>query len=228
MNISDGMDLQRELRKKVKKGKAKILQGYFKESQPFLGVMVPQIREIAKEYYCENKCRKPKEVFVAAEKLFKGRYHEEKNLALFILQEYDKHFDVLPFLERHLDYLDNWDYTDFFASDTVGWRLIGDRSLLKKLYKWAKSKNLWTRRVAVVSTIRLIKKKHDIGPTMKICEMLAKDEEIMVQKGYAWMLKEAATIDLRRVVKFLKDHNSPRLVVNIAKEKMPESVKRKL
>jgi len=221
------MDLQRELKKRVKRGKAKILQGYFKESQPFLGVMVPEIRGIAKLYYQENKERGRKEVFAAAEKLFKGGYHEEKNLALFILQQYNGHFDVVPFCEKHLSWFDNWDLTDMLGAGTIGKKALKDKKVIKKLYVWAKSKNLWTRRLAAVSTLPLIKEKN-IEPAMKIAGMLAGDKEYMVQKGYAWTLKEAAVIDTGRVVKFLKEHNSPRLVVNIAKEKMPAKIKKAL
>jgi 3-methyladenine DNA glycosylase AlkD len=221
------MDLQKELRKRVKKGKAKLLQRYFREKLPFMGVMVPQIREIAKEYYREDKERKPSEVYKTATKLMRGRYHEEKNLALFILQLYNKQFDVVPFCERHLSWFDNWDLTDMIGAGTIGKKALKDKRMIKKFYAWAKSKNLWTRRLAAVSTLPLIKNKN-IEPSMKIAKMLAKDKEYMVQKGYAWTLKEAATIDTGRVVKFLKKHNSPRLVVGIAKEKMPERVKRTL
>jgi 3-methyladenine DNA glycosylase AlkD len=219
------MDLHRELRKRVKKGKAKLLQGYFREKMPFLGVMVPQVREIAKGYYREDKERKPNEVYKTVTGLMNGRYHEEKNLALFILQQYNKHFDVVPFCEKHLSWFDNWDLTDMIGAGTIGKKALRDKRMIKKFYTWAKSNNLWTRRLAAVSTLPLIKEKN-IEPAMKIARMLAKDREYMVQKGYAWTLKEAAVIDTKRVVKFLKDHNSPRLVVNIAKEKMPERVKR--
>jgi 3-methyladenine DNA glycosylase AlkD len=219
------MDLQRELRKRAKKGKAKLLQRYFREKLPFMGVMIPQIREISKMYYRENKNRAPKEVYSTASKLMNGRYHEEKNLALFILQLYNKHFDVVPFCEKHLSWFDNWDLTDMIGAGTIGRKALRDRRMIKKFYSWAKSKNLWTRRLAAVSTLPLIKDKN-IEPTMKIAGMLAKDKEYMVQKGYAWTLKEAAVIDTGRVVKFLKEHNSPRLVVGIAKEKMPERVKK--
>ncbi len=221
------MDLQREMRKKVKKGKAKLLQRYFREKLLFMGVMVPQIREIAKKYYQEDKDRKPNEVYKTVARLMNGRHHEEKNLALFILLQYNKHFDVLPFCEKHLSWFDNWDLTDIFGTGIIGKKAVKDKRVIKKLYKWARSRNLWIRRLAAVSTLPLIKEAN-IGPSMRIAGMLANDSEYMVQKGYAWTLKEAATIDLKRVVKFLKEHNSPRLVVNIAKEKMPAKVKKEL
>jgi len=219
------MDLQKELKKRVKKGKAKLLQRYFREKLPFMGVMVPQVREIAKKYYHEDKDRTPSEVYKTVSRLMNGGYHEEKNLALFILQQYNKQFDVVPFCEKHLSWFDNWDLTDMVGAGTFGKKALKDKKTVKKFYVWAKSRNLWTRRLAAVSTLSLIKNK-DIEPTMKIAGILAKDKEVMVQKGYAWTLKEAAVIDTGRVVKFLKDHNSPRLVVNIAKEKMPERVKK--
>jgi 3-methyladenine DNA glycosylase AlkD len=222
------MDLRKELRRKIEPGKAEVLSGFFKERPLFLGVTAPNTRAIAWNYYAADRKRSQKEVYNTVAGLMKCRYHEEKNLGLFILEYYNNEFNVLPFCEKHLGWFDKWDFVDVLAIRIIGDKFIKDRRLLAKFRKWARSGNLWIRRLAVVSTLRFMKKKSDIGPTMQICEMLADDREIMVQKGYAWALKEAATIDLNRVVKFLKKHNSPRLVVNIAKEKMPEKVKKRL
>ncbi len=62
-----------------------------------------------------------------------------------------------------------------------------DRTIL---YKWAKSEDLWTKRIAMVSTFSFIR-KNDLEDTFKIAEILLHDEHDLIHKAVGWMLKRS-------------------------------------
>jgi len=115
--------------------------------------------------------------------------------------------------------IDSWAAVDTFACYLAGpsWRegKVAD-ALIKR---WARSKNRWWRRAAVVSTVALNNKARggygDTNRTLMICEMLLEDRDDMVVKALSWALRELSKRDSEAVRKFLFDHENtlaPRVV----------------
>ena len=136
--------------------KAVIMQGFFKTSEGqyghgdvFLGLTVPTIRIITKKFYNLS--------FVDLKKLLNSKIHEHRLIALFILvNNFNKNPDeVYNFYLDNINSVNNWDLVDSSADKIVGKYLINkDRSIL---YKLVQSKNLWHRRISIVSTFYFIK-----------------------------------------------------------------------
>ncbi|MEZ6112486.1 MAG: DNA alkylation repair protein [Pirellulaceae bacterium] len=97
-------------------------------------------------------------------------------------------------LERLGEGLDSWEGTDSFACYLSGpsWRnqQIRDSSV----HKWAKSRDRWWRRVAVVSTIPLNNTARggtgDAVRTLAVCDLLVSDRDDMIVKAMSWALRE--------------------------------------
>jgi len=90
--------------------------------------------------------------------------------------------------------LDNWGSVDTFACYISGpaWR---QRQLTDDLiHRWARSKDRWQRRAAVVSTVPLNNKARggtgDSRRTLAVCELVVKDRDDMVVKALSWALRE--------------------------------------
>jgi len=115
--------------------------------------------------------------------------------------------------------IDSWAAVDTFACYLSGpvWRehQVSD-SLIAR---WARSRDRWWRRAAVVSTIPLNNKTRggqgDATRTLAICTLVVHDRDDMVVKALSWALRELAKRDRRAVEEFLKKNRkalAPRVV----------------
>jgi len=118
-------------------------------------------------------------------------------------------------------YMDNWVSTDSFGTQVSGpaWRLkCIDNKTVKE---WAKSPDLWWRRIALVSTVGLNLKSQkgvgDVGRTLMICDMLVSDREDMVVKALSWALREISKREPAQVRHFI-DTNKDDLAGRVIRE----------
>lgn len=105
-----------------------------------------------------------------------------------------------------------WDQVDTFAIYVSGpaWRdgCIGDRDV----HRWARSKDRWWRRAALVSTVPLNARAQggsgDTKRTQRVCSMLANDHDDMVEKALSWALRTLIAKDRRAVERFLREREA--------------------
>ena len=127
---------------------------------------------------------------------------------------------------NHTKYVNNWDLVDASAQHIVGAFLMNKKK--EPLYRLAKSKDLWERRISVLATFYFI--KHDkFTETLKIAQILLTDREDLIHKAVGWMLREIGNRHLPAEEKFLKKHykKMPRTMLRYAIEKFPESKRKK-
>ena len=212
-------DLKEVADEKLAKNYARFFKtgkGEYGEGDKFLGMRVGTIRKIAKKH---------KEIsFDDLEKLFEGEYHEYRLAAIFILKHKYKEDPkkVVEMYLKNLKYVNNWDLVDLSAPKILGrWLLDKDRKIL---YKLAKSKDLWEKRVAILSCFTFIRGK-DYDDALKISEILLNDSHDLIHKAVGWMLREIGNRDLGVEEKFLKKYYNqmPRTMLRYAIEKFEES-----
>jgi len=219
--------LQKELKSLSDPKQAKILQSFFKtgkgdygEGDIFLGIKVPIQRKIIKAYQDLN--------FLDLQKLLNSKIHEHRLCALFILiaqyknASQEKKEKIYKFYLKNAKRINNWDLVDLSAPNIVGDFLLDkDR---KVLYKLVKSKNLWERRISILSTYSFIR-NNNFKDTLKLAEILLKDEHDLIHKAVGWMLREIGKRDQKVEEKFLKKYykEMPRIMLRYAIEKFNES-----
>ena len=200
-------------------------KGEYGHGDLFLGVRAPQIRLIAKKHI---------DISITDMKtLIQSKYHEERFLGLIILvNKYAKTKDkknrnqLYKIYVSSFKYINNWNLVDVTCSHVTGKHLIDkDRTIL---YKWAKSEDLWTKRIAMVSTFSFIR-KNDLEDTFKIAEILLHDEHDLIHKAVGWMLREAGKRDIKKEETFLKKYykTMPRTMLRYSIEKFPETKRQK-
>ncbi len=219
------MIIQKELKKLADKEKAKILQRFFKtakgqygEGDLFLGVTVPQMRNLVKLYWKEISLDEIK-------KILDSKFHEERLTYLLILvKKYENSDDkqkwmFVKFYLKNLKKINNWDLVDLTAPNILGNFLL-DRDR-KILYKLVKSKNLWEKRISIISTFSFIR-KNKFEDTLRISKILLQDKHDLIHKAVGWMLREVGKRDMKVLERFLEENyrNLPRTALRYAIEKM--------
>jgi len=222
-------ELKRDVKKLSNLQKASFLQRYFKtgkgdygEGDVFLGLTVPQSRAIAGKY--------KKLDLSSVEKLLSSKAHEERLIALFILvYKFEEGLDkekkqIYDFYLKNIKHINNWDLVDLSAYKIIGAYLL-DKNF-KVLFELAKSKNIWERRIAVLSTFQFIRNKR-YEESFGIAEMLLNDEHDLIHKAVGWMLREIGKRNMEEEEKFLKKHSGkmPRTMLRYAVEKFPKNLK---
>lgn len=224
-------ELQKELLNESDPDKARVLQGFFKtgvgeygEGDIFLGVTVPVSRKIAIKYKNLN--------LPDVRKLLKSEIHEERLTALLILVHNFKEGDesekkkIFNFYLKNIRFVNNWDLVDLSADKIVG-AYLSDMKDRGVLYKLAKSKNLWERRIAIVATFNFIK-NDEFKDTLKTAKILLEDNHDLIHKAVGWMLREVGKRSSETEDQFLKKHykKMPRTMLRYAIEKFPEKRRR--
>jgi 3-methyladenine DNA glycosylase AlkD len=219
-------DVRQKLRNLGNNERAQVLQGFFKtgpgeygEGDVFLGIRVPQLRKLAKEYQDME--------ITDVRELLMSPIHEERLFSLFILipafsggSESEKK-RIYDFYIKNTRFINNWDLVDLSAEHIVGAFLM-DKSK-GPLYKLAKSTLLWNRRISIISTFHYIKRNH-FSVTLKIARMLIRDKEDLIHKAVGWMLREIGKRDQPTEEIFLKEQyrKMPRTMLRYAIERFPE------
>lgn len=210
--------------------RAKLLQGFFKtgpgeyaEGDVFLGLTVPQVRVLAKDY------RELTLDDLAV--LLESKFHDERLLSLIVLvNQFERADDdgqkaIYDFYLENRAGINNWDLVDTSAPRIVGGYLENrPRAMLHKL---AKSKSLWDRRIAIVATWWLIRAR-DFDDCLQLCETLINDQHDLIHKACGWMLREVGKKDIATLKRFLALYKDklPRTALRYAIERFsPEERK---
>ena len=176
-------------------GRAAFTQGYFKtgpgqygEGDRFVGIPVPGLRKLARQYRGI-----PLEEALS---LLRSPIHEARLLALLLLCDAYARGDVALqerifglYLEN-TRFINNWDLVDASAPYIVGPHLMQrSRAVLRTL---AASTAIWERRIAIMATLQFIR-QGEFDDTLEIARILLPDREDLIHKAVGWMLREVGS-----------------------------------
>ncbi|HLH33069.1 MAG TPA: DNA alkylation repair protein [Alloacidobacterium sp.] len=225
-------DLERELKAAGDAERARQVARYFKtgrgeygEGDIFLGIPVPAMRRTALKY----RGLKLDDI----QKLLDSRIHEYRAAALEILvaqyakADERKRNTIVDFYLKNTSRMNNWDLVDASTRPILGEHLkTHPRKILKKL---AKSKSIWERRIAMVSTMQLVW-AGELDDAFEIAEMLLEDEHDLIHKAVGWVLREAGIEDRSRLLAFLEKNYArlPRTTLRYAIEHFAPEQRKKM
>jgi 3-methyladenine DNA glycosylase AlkD len=193
-------------------------KGEYGEGDRFLGITVPVARKIA--------LRNRDLEFSDIERLLASPIHEHRFVGFEILvARYEgggeaQRNKVFRFYLKHTHRANNWDLVDGSAPYIVGEHLkTRRRDLLDRL---ARSRLIWERRIAIVSTLALIK-SGEVEDTFRIAEKLLSDGHDLIHKAVGWALRETGKVSFQDLRSFLQRHYTriPRTTLRYAIERFP-------
>ena len=241
--IIDYMEsLRNEEQRRVLMGFFKTGPGEYGEGDEFLGLKVPQTREVvqaAKDIALEE-----------VPTLLMSRWHEVRLCGLLVLVAKFERLatkrlqndaaairgrdEILTMYLNHAEQANNWDLVDLSAPKILGhWLLLpsglGDRAYkLKTLDELAQSQCLWRQRMSMVCTWKT-SQQGDPSWCLRYAAVHLHHPHDLMHKAVGWMLREMGkrcSMDLLR--DFLRQHapTMPRTALRYAIEKMSDEERR--
>jgi 3-methyladenine DNA glycosylase AlkD len=225
-------DLKKELAAIADPERARNLAWFFKtgageygHGDRFIGIKVPDQRRIARRYVDLS--------FEDIVRMLESPVHEHRFTALEILVAKYENGDetqkraIVDLYLKHTRYINNWDLVDTSAPYILGVHLLS-RSR-RVLYRLAKSKILWERRIAIIAPLAFLK-MGDVDDTLEIASLLLSDEHDLIRKAVGWTLREVGKCSTPALLKFLK-RNYPRIsrvTLRYAIERFPAARRKRL
>ena len=198
-----------------------------------IGVSVPKIRQIAKDFKVEFANLDFGLICEIADRLFKEECREEILIAIFIIAQQKKNFSKLDWgrITIWLKHLDNWETCDQLSSNVVTPIIVKNPDWLGKLFELTNSDNKWERRFAV-ATVANINHGGRAYPkeTFWICKPLLTDKETIVTKAVGWAMREISKKCPEETFDFLKENLEimPKRLLKESSELLPEKEKNEI
>ncbi len=200
-------------------------KGEYAEGDEFIGVTVPDQRKISKAFYSQISLP---ELGI----LLSSKIHEHRQTSLFMLvSKYEKSKtanekkEIVEFYLQHKKFINNWDLVDVSCYKILGAYCFENQkdSILLEL---SKSKNLWEKRMAVVSTMFYVK-KGEFQLLKRIVTRNLLDSHDLMHKANGWLLREMGKKNESELLNFLDLHyqNMPRTTLRYSIEKLEENLR---
>ena len=223
--------IRRELEQQVDEKNRSNSQSFFKERVTFYGVKTSIVNKIAQKHFLEIKRLSKQEILPQCEELLKSDYIEEAFIAFdwtYRLRDKYEPDDFIIFENWLNKYVNNWAKCDTLCNHTIGAFIERYPEYLGNLKRWAKLENRWLRRASAVTLIIPARQGKFLEGIFEIADILLRDKDDLVQKGYGWMLKEASREHRKEVFDYVMRNRQtmPRTALRYAIEKMPAELKR--
>lgn len=191
----------------------------------FYNVGTARVRALAREIVAGHRGWSGDDALEFAELLIADRYLEVKGVAIEVLARFRRHFQpaYLRVWKRWLasNASDNWATTDGMCGLLIGPLLVAHPELVPRLASWARDRNLWVRRAAIVALIPPLRKHDVLDHVYATATTLHGDEADLIQKAVGWALREAGKMDPLRLERYLRANGAriPRTTVRYAIER---------
>ena len=193
--------------------KAAEMAAYHKAERVYLGVTVPVIDEMAREWRAGLDV--PGRVDLAR-RLWDSDIHEGRVAAAKLLTQARIRPDdeVWALIASWVPQFDGWAIADH-AMNAGERRLMADPSRLDEVETWLEHPGFWVRRAALVGTLPWTSirnpKPEDLARRERVLgwlERLADEREWFIQKAIGWWLRDLSKHDPQRVRDWLGAHGA--------------------
>ncbi len=188
------------------------MAAYHKVERPYLGVRVPVIDALAKDW---RGAITLDERLTLASGLWDTDIHEARVAAAKLLEQARIRPDdsgAWQLIASWVPQFDAWAIADHVCGAGQK-RLVADPSRLDEVEGWTTSDHMWSRRAALVITLPWTKqnnpKPEELAARDRILGWAATyvpDRDWFIQKAIGWWLRELSRHDPARVMEFLATH----------------------
>jgi 3-methyladenine DNA glycosylase AlkD len=199
--------LRSELQKHADPKRASAMQAYMKTSQKFYGVSASPLKEIFRTARTKFEIKTFDDYQNVIRALWSGESREEMYLAILTAKYYKKFRTdkAMRLYEAMLATATNWDLVDDIAAHLVGDLVLKDRKHETRLKRWARSKNFWMRRSAILAHL-FHAKETNLKLFEQILAGMMHEKEFFIRKAIGWSLRQYAKTNPKWVKHFVKTY----------------------
>jgi 3-methyladenine DNA glycosylase AlkD len=195
------------------------------------GIPTPVVRMLSSTFFQKVKKKSKQEILELCNNLLKSDYSEERTIAFDWGFRLRRHFEPSDFswLEMWLtEHVHGWGACDDLCTHALGAFIYQFPAFIPKTQEWARSSDRWMRRASAVSLIYSVRRKERLQDIFKTADLLLTDQDVMVQKGYGWMLKEASNRYPKQVFDYVMKNRRkmPRTALRYAIEKLSPKLRK--
>lgn len=208
MTLNDALN---QMKAHVEPGRAEGMRGYHKIDREYLGIANGPLDELAKEW---RRTLGVEDRVALADALWQTNIYEARVVAAKLLTQARIKDDesVWALIASWVKDFDSWAIADH-AMMAGQRRVVTDTSRLDEIEAWTTSDHMWTRRAALVITLRFNRTRDASAEELAIRERVlgwaatyVDDKEWFIQKAVGWWLRDLSKRDPGRVQRFLDQY----------------------
>lgn len=199
-------DIRSALRASADPHRAVGQQAYMKSAMPFLGVSVPETRNIAGK--AAQGVTDASALRAAAATLWDEASHREERyaaMALLALGPVEGDAGSVPLIEHMVRSGQWWDFTDELAHRIAALHDRRPAETAALVRAWSRDEDFWMRRIAIISQLGR-RDRLDRDLLAAVIEPNLGDGEFFVRKAIGWALREYARVDAVWVREYAESH----------------------
>lgn len=184
-------------------------KAYLKSDLEFHGVTSAFVRETARAFTRAHPDLDRRTLAALVEALWLTPYHDLRWLGVALLERRARDLMPadLPLVERLLRRSTNWDQVDWLATRIAGPVLERHPRAAERLDRWARDRNFWLRRAAMLSLLLPIRRGGGDFPRFaSYASRMVGEKEFFIRKAIGWVLREASKKRPAIVYAFLAAH----------------------
>jgi 3-methyladenine DNA glycosylase AlkD len=172
---------------------------------------MPHIRHAAVEFHRDHPGLTHEDVRAVVDLLYETEFHDLRSAGIALLQLKK---DVLvaedaSWLIEIVRRSANWAHVDWLATKIVGRLLARNPQLLKRLKRWARDRDVWVRRTALLAQHdALAAGAGDFDLFERIAVPMLPEREFWIRKAVGWILREDSKKRPELVYRFLREHRA--------------------
>jgi len=182
-----------ELRRNRNPARAPAEKAYLKSDLDFLGVGLPQMRQIVRAVKRADDRLDRRQLVSLASILWRTPVFERRMMAVLLLEAFEpllRPVDI-ALLERLIRQSKTWAFVDELAIVIVGPLVERSPGLLRVLDRWAQDSDFWVRRSAMLALLRPLRRgRGDFLRFARYADRMLEDREFFIRKSIGWILRE--------------------------------------
>ena len=199
----------RRLRRAGSASRALGEKAYLRSDLRFWGTSQDSIRAAVREYCDAHPDLRRTELRAVAEALYATDVHELRAAAIGVLERDREMLDArdTPWLIALVRKSKSWAYVDWIAPKVIGDVIARDPRARKRLAIWAKDKDFWVRRTALLAEHDALRAGGgDFALWSRLAGSMLHEREFFIRKAIGWVLREVSKKRPDLTYAFLRKH----------------------